>query len=106
MHLLLGDLELLQACRDLLERQKAALLSFRDETAKLLEFRDRCLVTQQSGCLIAQPSDSFRITDQRCGAPGGSGSLSFISPSRDRRVIPQIPKLSVVCHDGPQSRLL
>ena len=47
LDLLLGDLDLLEACGDLLEGQKAALLPLRDQPAELIELRDRCLVTEQ-----------------------------------------------------------
>ena len=80
LDLLLGDLELLEACGDLLKRQKAALLPLRDETTELIEFRDRCLVTEQSGCLVAQPPtpSGSRISNQE--PLPDSGSLSLVSP--------------------------
>ena len=53
LHLLLGDLDLFEACLDLLERQVSALLTFGDQRTQLLELHDRSLVTQQHHSLIA-----------------------------------------------------
>jgi len=47
LDLLLGDLDLLERGRDLVEGQKAALLTIRDQTAKLVELVNRGLVSQQ-----------------------------------------------------------
>jgi len=47
LDLLLGDLDLLERGRDLVEGQKAALLTIRDQTAKLIELVNRGLVSQQ-----------------------------------------------------------
>jgi hypothetical protein len=47
-HLLLGDLDLLQGGRDLVERQKAPLLTIRDERPKLVQLVDRRFVSQQN----------------------------------------------------------
>ena len=52
--LLLGDLYLFQAGRDLLERQKALLLPFGDQAPKLLHLEDGGLVGQQYLSLGAQ----------------------------------------------------
>ncbi len=53
LDLLLGDLDLLEACRDLRERQKAPLLPFGDQRSQLFELRDRRLVAQQNDLVNA-----------------------------------------------------
>jgi hypothetical protein len=52
--LLLGDLDLLEGGRDLLEAQDALLLAFGDESAELVELRDRLLVNEQCLSLCGQ----------------------------------------------------
>ena len=47
LDLLLGDLDLLEARRDLLEGQEAALLALGDQRPQLIELRDRSLIGQQ-----------------------------------------------------------
>jgi len=46
--LLLGDIDLLERRRDVVERQKAALLALRDQGPKLIQFMDGRLVSQQN----------------------------------------------------------
>jgi hypothetical protein len=46
LHLLLGDLDLLERGRDLLERQDALLLPFGDQRLELVEVDDGRLVVQ------------------------------------------------------------
>ena len=53
LHLLLGDVHLLQAGLDLRERQHAALGPFRDQRLELLELSDRCLIGKQHESVIA-----------------------------------------------------
>jgi len=54
LELLLGDLDLLQRGRDLVERQKPALLTVRDQRPKLVQLVDGGFVRQQN--LILYPS--------------------------------------------------
>ena len=47
LHLLLGDLHLLEARLDLREGQEAALLTLGDQRSQLVELRDRSLIRQK-----------------------------------------------------------
>ena len=61
LDLLLGDLDLLEARRDLLERQESPLLPLRDQPPKLLQLRDRRVIAQQNDALsLTAPSSSCR----------------------------------------------
>ena len=53
LDLLLGDLDLLEAGRDLVERQEPPLLALGDQRTQLVELRDRGLVAQQNDSLFA-----------------------------------------------------
>ena len=53
LDLLLGDLDLLEAGGDLLERQEAALLAFGDQRPELLGLGDRSFVGEQYLWLVA-----------------------------------------------------
>ena len=53
LHLLLGDLDLLQARLDLRERQEPSLLTFGDQRSQFVQLRNRSLVTQQHHTLVA-----------------------------------------------------
>ena len=46
LHLLLGDLHLLEAGFDLREGEDTTLLTLRDQRTELLELRDRSLVAE------------------------------------------------------------
>ncbi len=53
LHLLLGDLDLLQAGLDLREGQHPSLLSFGDQRTQLVKFDDRRLIAQQNDLVNA-----------------------------------------------------
>ena len=53
LNLLLGDLDLFQAARDLLKGQETSLLPFGDQRAQFLKLRDRRLVGQKDNSHVA-----------------------------------------------------
>ena len=66
LHLLLGDLDLLQTGGDLVEGEKATLLPLGDEVAKLLELRNRRLIAKHDDCLVGHsPETPFNAGFER-----------------------------------------
>src|SRR5204862_1366840 len=104
-HLFLGDLDLLEALRDLLEGQEAALLALADKGSKLLDLSDRSFIREQclwlrthvatfvdatSGqrAVPGQPSPVVKLFPPPTSATEAAMGLSLVSP---RSLAGQLP---------------
>jgi hypothetical protein len=67
VHLLLGDLDLLQGGRDLVERQKATLVAVGNQPPQLVQILDRGAISKQN--LVVDPSALLGVPPARQHAP-------------------------------------